>query len=99
MWSSTFNSICNNIGLNLSNDNIINVGVGYGNEATRIFSTCKRITFEDIARDGLRKLKKLMPQSIIILSSADNLSIIEDNTFDEYISLRTYNSSFFNINC
>ena len=38
-----------------------------------------------------------MPQSAIILSSAENLSTVEDNTFDAYISLRTYNSSFFNI--
>lgn len=97
MWSSTFNSICNKIGLNLSDDNIINVGVGSGNEAAKIFSTCKRITFVDIALDGLKKIKKFMPQSAIILSSAENLSTVEDNTFDAYISLRTYNSSFFNI--
>ena len=97
MWSSTFNSICNKIGLNLRDDNIINVGVGSGNEAAKIFSTCKRITFVDIALDGLKKIKKFMPQSAIILSSAENISTVEDNTFDAYISLRTYNSSFFNI--
>ena len=38
-----------------------------------------------------------MSQSAIILSSAENLSAMKDNTFDVYISLRTYNSSFFNI--
>ena len=37
-----------------------------------------------------------MSQSAIILSSAENLSAMKDNTFDVYISLRTYNSSFFN---
>ena len=37
-----------------------------------------------------------MSQSAIILSSAENLSTVEENTFDAYISLRTYNSSFFN---
>ena len=55
MWSSTFNSICNKKGLNLSDDNIINIDVGSINEAAKIFSTCKRITFVDIAPDGLKK--------------------------------------------
>ena len=38
-----------------------------------------------------------MPRPAIILSSAENLSAMKDNTFHVYISLRTYNSSFFNI--
>lgn len=50
----------------------------------------------NIAPDGLKKIKKFMSQSAIILSLAKNLSTVEDNTFDAYISLRTYNSSFFN---
>lgn len=33
----------------------------------------------------------------IIVSSADDLSSIPDDNYDLYISLRTYNSSFFNI--
>lgn len=37
-----------------------------------------------------------MPQFAIILSSVENLSTVEDNTLDAYISLRIYNSSIFN---
>lgn len=38
-----------------------------------------------------------MPHSNIILSSAENLAEINDNEYDIYISLRTFNSSFFDI--
>lgn len=41
MWSSTFNSICNKIGLNLNDDNIINIGVGSVNEAAKYLVLAK----------------------------------------------------------
>lgn len=76
---------------------IINVGIGGGIEAATLFSDCLNITFVDIAQDSLRKIKINFPHSNIINSSADNLTTIPDDSFDMYVSLRTYNSSFFNI--
>ena len=81
----------------LFNENIIDIGVGSGNEASVLFKDCKCITFVDIAPDGLKKVKNIIPQSKIIVSSAENLEMINNNEYDIYISLRTFNSSFFNI--
>lgn len=96
-WSEKFFQICKELSCNLENENIINVGVGSGTEAIKLFRGCKKITFVDIASDGLKNIKKIYPNSKIVVSSADNLEIINDNEYDVYISLRTFNSSFFNI--
>lgn len=81
----------------LPTNRIINIGVGSGYEAIALFSNCHNVTFVDIARGGLDNIKAQMPAAKIIVSSADDLSSIPNNSYDLYVSLRTYNSSFFEI--
>lgn len=81
----------------LPNLNILNVGVGSGYEAIALFSNCSHATFVDISQCGLETIKKQNPLSKIIVSNADNLSSVKDSSQDFYVSLRTYNSSFFDI--
>lgn len=76
---------------------IVNVGVGGGNEALSLFTNCKNITFVDIAPNGLKNIKRRLPHSKIIVARAENLNLLPYEQFDLYISLRTYNSSFFDI--
>ncbi len=96
-WSKLFNTIYKKASnKELSKNNILNIGVGSGTEASNLFLDCKNITFVDIAPNGLKKIKTLLPSSKIIQSRAENLSMLEDNSYDLYVSLRTYNSSFFN---
>ena len=83
--------------LNFENLNLINVGVGSGNEAITLFSSCNNITFVDIAKNGLQIIKAKIPQSIIHVSPAEKLSSIISDRYDLYVSLRTFNSSFFSI--
>ena len=98
-WKNRFLSFYNDSSekQNLSNNVIVNVGVGSGHEAVALFSDCKYITFVDIAQTGLKRIKEQMPWARTIVSSAENLSSIPDNSHDLYVSLRTYNSSFFDI--
>lgn len=97
-WKESFMSFYDRSSVgSLSTKNIINVGVGSGYEAISLFSNCAYVTFVDIAQAGLEKIKEQIPQSKIIVSSADDLSSIPDNSQDLYVSLRTYNSSFFAI--
>lgn len=97
-WKEQFLSIYNHLSnQDLANNYILNVGVGGGKEAITLFSNCPDITYVDIARDGLKQIKKRLPSSHILVASADNLFQIESNSYDLYISLRTYNSSFFDI--
>jgi SAM-dependent methyltransferase len=75
--------------------NILNVGVGAGHEAAALFSGCPRITFADIAESGLAHISGRIPSARTVVSSAEDLSALPDDSFDLYVSLRTYNSSFF----
>lgn len=81
----------------MSDLEILNVGVGSGNEAIALFSNCTHATFVDIAQAGLKKIKEHLPLSNILVSSACDMSVIPDDSYDLYVSLRTYNSSFFDI--
>ena len=81
----------------MENKYILDVGVGSGNEAIELFSKCKQLTFVDIAPNGLEKIKRQIPNSRVIISRAENLSALTNNSYDLYVSLRTYNSSFFDI--
>lgn len=76
---------------------IIDVGVGGGHEATSLFLGCDNITFVDVAIDGLLQVQNRIPSARIVNASADNLDVVESDCYDVYISLRTYNSSFFDI--
>lgn len=82
---------------NMSAINILNVGVGGGHEAIALFSNCTHVTFVDIVQSSLERIKEHSPLSKIIVSSAGSLFSIPDNSYDLYVSLRTYNSSFFDI--
>ncbi|MBN9344440.1 MAG: methyltransferase domain-containing protein [Holosporales bacterium] len=97
-WKENFMSLYRNLSTRpLSTINILNIGVASGHEAISLFSDCRHITFVDIAEDGLKKIKNQIPLSKVIISSASDLSSIPDNSQDLYVSLRTYNSSFFEI--
>jgi SAM-dependent methyltransferase len=95
-WTDDFKSVYGSLSTRpLSTINILNVGVGAGYEAAALFSDCPQITFVDIAERGLANIGERIPSSRTIVSSAENLSLLPENNFDLYVSLRTYNSSFF----
>ena len=74
---------------------ILNVGVGAGQEAAALFSDSPYVTFVDVAKNGLASIGERFPSSRTVVSSAEDLSTLRDDSFDLYVSLRTYNSSFF----
>lgn len=97
-WKESFNSFYKRSSvMPMPTNNILNVGVGNGHEAMILFSNCEYVTFVDIAQVGLEQIKEKKPSSKIIVSNADALSSIPDNQYDLYVSLRTFNSSFFDI--
>ncbi|MGW2477002.1 methyltransferase domain-containing protein [Streptomyces sp. NPDC001665] len=97
-WADDFRAVYRRAATRaLSDAKVLNVGVGAGHEATALFSDCPRITFTDIAESGLANIARRMPRSRTVVSGAENLSALPDESFDLYVSLRTYNSSFFDI--
>ena len=81
----------------LSESRIVNVGVGAGSEAAELFSDCSQVTFVDIAESGLKNVQKSNPLARTVVASADDMPALSDDSYDLYISLRTYNSSFFDV--
>lgn len=97
-WKKTFMTFYESLTKkSMSTINILNVGVGDGREAVELFSDCLHVTFVDIAKNGLEKIKTQLPLSTIINSGAVELSNIPSKSYDLYVSLRTYNSAFFDI--
>lgn len=97
-WTDDFTSVYRKSSTrSLSAVNILNVGVGAGHEAAALFSDCPQITFVDIAEHGLANISGRIPSSRTVVSSAEDLSVLPENSYDLYVSLRTYNSSFFDI--
>ncbi|OEJ56730.1 hypothetical protein BGM19_00295 [Streptomyces agglomeratus] len=95
-WTDDFMSVYGRSSTRpLSTGNILNVGVGAGYEAAALFSDCPQITFVDIAERGLANISGRIPSSRTVVSSAEDLSALPENSYDLYVSLRTYNSSFF----
>ncbi|MGW1616178.1 class I SAM-dependent methyltransferase [Streptomyces sp. NPDC002285] len=95
-WTDDFMSVYGRSSTrSLSDVHILNVGVGAGHEAAALFSDCPQITFVDIAESGLANISGHIPSSRTVVSSAEDLSALPDDSFDLYVSLRTYNSSFF----
>ncbi|MCC8250534.1 class I SAM-dependent methyltransferase [Saccharothrix luteola] len=95
-WAEEFKSVYKSSAtMPLPTANILNVGVGGGHEAETLFSDCPQITFVDIAQSGLHSAQQRVPLSRVIVSSADDLSALPEDHYDLYVSLRTYNSSFF----
>ncbi|MFJ2419197.1 class I SAM-dependent methyltransferase [Streptomyces brevispora] len=95
-WADDFMSVYRRSSARvLSTANILNVGVGAGYEAAALFSDCPQITFVDIAERGLANISARIPSSRTIVSGAEDLSVLPEDSYDLYVSLRTYNSSFF----
>ncbi|MEU8308926.1 methyltransferase domain-containing protein [Actinomadura sp. NPDC048955] len=95
-WTEDFMSVYGRSSTSpLPTVNILNVGVGSGYEAATLFSDCSQITFVDIAERGLANVSRRIPSSKTVVSSAEDLSALPDDNYDLYVSLRTYNSSFF----
>ena len=95
-WTDDFMSVYRRSSTrSLPTVNILNVGVGAGYEAAVLFSDCPQITFVDIAERGLANISGRIPSSRTVVSSAEDLSALPEDSYDLYVSLRTYNSSFF----
>jgi len=97
-WEEKFKLIYHKLtDIPINRRKIIDVGVGGGNEAISLFYNCNNITFVDIADEGLKRIKNKMPFVNIIKNRAEDLRDVKSDYYDTYISLRTYNSSFFDI--
>ena len=81
----------------LSRLKVINIGIGNGSERPSFYSDFAEFTGVDISEEALRKAQQRLPNMQSVTAEAEDLSMIRANSQDLYISLRTYQSSFFSV--
>lgn len=76
---------------------VINVGIGNGLEGAGLFDSIRALTIVDIAPRSLEYAQRHLPNATAVCNEAENLSDIRTSSQDIYISLRTYQSSLFDV--
>lgn len=76
---------------------VLDVGIGNGLEGVGLFDDCAQFTGVDIANESLIRAQSLLPKGQFFQDAAESLSHIKDESQDIYVSLRTYQSAFFDI--
>ena len=76
---------------------VLIVGAGNGYECELLYSKNKNISVVDVAPNILQHVKTILPKAKTYKCNANNLETIPDSYFDYYISLRTYQSTYFDI--
>lgn len=76
---------------------ILDVGFGNGEEGIGLFEGCTHFTGIDIAPQSIKRAQSRFPTHRFICCSADEMTEISDGSQDIYISLRTYQSAFFDV--
>jgi hypothetical protein len=97
-WQNQLRHILYEVGLrDFSRLDVVNVGIGNGNENPEFYSSFRSFTGVDISQKSLDRASKLLPFMTPLQAAAEDLRDIPTNSKDLYLSLRTYQSSFFNI--
>jgi SAM-dependent methyltransferase len=76
---------------------LINVGIGNGLEANGIFDQAAHLTAVDVAPKSLERAKARVPAARCLLENAEDLKSVQTASQDIYVSLRTFQSSYFGI--
>lgn len=97
-WTIVFNDILNELNIgSLNHLRTLVVGIGNGHEGKYLYSDIEDLTLVDIAPKSLEKAKNLLkPQNAYVLNAQD-LYEIESSSIEAYISLMTYQSTYFDI--
>jgi len=77
---------------------IIVVGIGNGLEGQELYVNCENLIAVDIGKRSLERAKRILPNASMVRNPAENLQEIKTDSQDIYISLRTYQSTYFDRN-
>jgi SAM-dependent methyltransferase len=97
-WQLELEGIVSRLGLHRPDTaRALVVGIGNGNERPRLYSRFQKLTITDVSPTSLSRCEPIFPRAITQHAAAEDLAFAQDGEFDIYISLRTFQSSFFNI--
>ena len=97
-WRDDFVSVVTGMGLGSLNDyRVINVGIGNGAEGNGLLDEVSELTLADVAPLSLDAAKVKLPRARAFVTDAEKLAPIRTASQDVYMSLRTYQSSYFDV--
>lgn len=98
-WKHSIRSILSEMGvIDFPKRRVIVVGIGNGLEGKELYLDCTRLIAADIAEKSLQHAAKIMPNATIHCAAAENLQGIKSGSQDIYLSLRTFQSTYFDRN-
>lgn len=97
-WQSEFRAVLarNDIG-SLDDFRVVDVGIGNGLEGIGLLDNIAELTLVDVAPLSLEAAKVKFPSATAFVSDAADLAPIRRSSQDVYVSLRTYQSSYFDV--
>jgi SAM-dependent methyltransferase len=97
-WKNEIRNILATLGATEFNKrHIIDVGIGSGFEGVDLLDSVQHLTAVDIAKKSLNNARQRLPEAKLVINEAENLMDIQTNSQDIYISLRTYQSAYFDV--
>lgn len=97
-WQIQFKQLLDELGLNnLNKLKVVNVGIGHAKESEGLFYGVEKLTGVDISQRALNHAKLVFSEMDQYLTDAGNLETIQNKSIDFYISLRTFQSTLFDI--
>lgn len=76
---------------------VLDVGIGNGLEGIGLLEGCENLIGVDIGPESISSAQAKFPRARMIVGTAEALDEIPDGTVDIYVSLRTYQSAFFDV--
>lgn len=97
-WTYYFFDFISLFGIqNLTDLSLLDVGIGNGNSVTNIFIHVKNLNGTDISYKALEYAKNNLPNLKYLDNCAEELIDIKTGSIDLYVSLRTYQSTLFDV--
>jgi pyrimidine deaminase RibD-like protein/SAM-dependent methyltransferase len=97
-WHDDLLSITDRMGLDSLKDyRVINVGIGNGNEGLELLEDIVELTLVDIGPMSLKAASEKLPRARAYVADGERLTPIRTSSQEVYISLRTYQSSYFDV--
>jgi pyrimidine deaminase RibD-like protein len=98
-WKIAVRAILADMGVtDFAKRRVVVVGIGNGLEGKDLYADCENMIAVDIGENSLQQARKVLPKAEMQKACAERLSGLQSSSQDIYISLRTYQSSYFDRN-
>lgn len=97
-WHIYLRQFLSRLGItDIKNIDVLDVGIGNAYASQVLLNNCASLTGVDISHEALNYAKNKLPNATLKVGSAEDLREIDSFSKDLYISLRTYQSTLFDI--